>query len=86
MLGLKIIIYSCIFLSSSTIGLLISKKYEERVIQLKEFKNALNMFKTKIKFTYEPIPEIFEQISKQIQTNTKFLINCNIRFMKISII
>lgn len=70
MLGLKIIIYSCIFLSCSAIGLLISKKYEERVMELKEFKNALNMFKTKVKFTYEPIPEIFEQISKQIETNT----------------
>lgn len=70
MLGLKIIIYAGIFLSSSSIGILISKKYEERVKELKEFKNALNMFKTKIKFTYEPIPEIFEQISKQIQTNT----------------
>ena len=70
MLGIKIIIYSCIFLSCSAIGMLISKKYEERVKELKEFKNALNMFKTKIKFTYEPIPEIFEQISKQIHTNT----------------
>ena len=57
-------------MSCSAIGILISKKYEERVRELKEFKNALNMFKTKIKFTYEPIPEIFEQISKQIQTNT----------------
>lgn len=70
MLGLKIIIYSFIFLSSSLIGMLISKKYEERVNELKEFKNALNMFKTKIKFTYEPIPEIFEQISKQIEPKT----------------
>ena len=70
LLGLKIIIYSCIFLSCSAICILISRKYEERVKQLKEFKNALNMFKTKIKFTYEPIPEIFEQISKQIETNT----------------
>lgn len=70
MLGLKIIIYACIFLSCAAIGLLISKKYEERVSQLKEFKNALNIFETKIKFTYEPIPEIFEEISRQIQTNT----------------
>lgn len=70
MLGLKIVIYTCIFLASSTIGILISKKYEERVKQLKEFKNALSMFKAKIKFTYEPIPEIFEEISKQINSNT----------------
>lgn len=70
LLGLKIIIYTCIFLSSSAIGILVSKKYEERVNELKEFKNALNMFETKIKFTYEPIPEIFEEISKQIKSNT----------------
>ena len=70
MLGLKIVIYTCIFLSSSAIGILVSKKYEDRVSELKEFKNALNMFKTKIKFTYEPIPEIFEEISKQINSNT----------------
>lgn len=70
LLGLKIVIYTCIFLSSSAIGILVSKKYEGRVSELKEFKNALNMFKTKIKFTYEPIPEIFEEISKQINSNT----------------
>lgn len=70
MLGLKITIYSFIFLSSSAIGFLISKKYEERVKELKEFKNALNMFKTKIKFTYEPIPEIFKQISNSIDSKT----------------
>lgn len=63
-------IYTCIFLSSSAIGILVSKKYEDRVNELKEFKNALNMFKAKIKFTYEPIPEIFEEISKQINSNT----------------
>lgn len=68
MLSLKIIIYSCIFLSSSAIGMLISKKYEDRVNELKEFKNALNMFKAKIKFTYEPIPEIFEQISNSMNS------------------
>lgn len=70
MLGLKIIIYSFIFLSSSAIGILISKKYEDRVNELKEFKNALNMFKSKIKFTYEPIPEIFKQISNSMNSKT----------------
>ena len=70
MVGVKIVIYTCIFLSSAAIGILVSKKYEDRVSELKEFKNALNMFKTKIKFTYEPIPEIFEEISKQINSNT----------------
>lgn len=66
MLGIKILIYSAIFLTCSAIGIIKSQKYIYRVNELKEFKNALNMFKTKIKFTYEPIPEIFEQISKCI--------------------
>lgn len=69
MLAVKIIIYSFIFLSSSLIGILISKKYSNRVNELKEFKNALNIFKTKIRYTYEPIPEIFSEISKNVSSN-----------------
>lgn len=69
MLVIKIIVYAFIFLSSSCIGLLISRKYTDREKELKEFKKALNMFKTKIKFTYEPIQEIFNQISKNIDSN-----------------
>lgn len=69
MLGIKIIIYTFIFLSCSIIGILISKKYVNRVNELKEFKNALNIFKTKIRYTYEPIPEIFMQISKSVNSN-----------------
>ena len=66
MLVFRILIYSCIFLTCTVIGLIKSRKYIYRVDELKEFKTALNMFKTKIKFTYEPIPEIFSQISKTI--------------------
>ena len=69
MLFIKIIIYSFIFVSSSLIGVLISKKYSNRVNELKEFKNALNMFKTKIRYTYEPLPEIFKEISESIESN-----------------
>ena len=68
MLGVKIIIYSFIFLTCSGIGMLVSKKYEDRVYELKEFKSALNMFLAKVKFTYEPIPEIFNEISKSINS------------------
>lgn len=69
MLGVKIIIYTFIFLSCSLIGILISKKYINRVNELKEFKNALNIFKTKIRYTYEPIPEIFAEISENVNSN-----------------
>jgi len=69
MLAIKIIIYSFIFLSCSLIGILISKKYTNRVNELKEFKNALNIFKTKIRYTYAPLPEIFIEISENIDSN-----------------
>ena len=69
MLGIKIIIYSFIFLSCSLIGILFSKKYVNRVKELKEFKNALNIFKTKIRYTYEPLPEIFREISENVSSN-----------------
>ncbi len=59
-----------LILSSTTyIGILISKKYLNRVKDLKEMKNALNMFSTKIKFTYEPIPQTFKEISQKTKPN-----------------
>ena len=69
MLTFKIMVYSVIFLTSSLIGILISKKYSNRVNELKEFKNALNIFKTKIRYTYEPIPEICKEISFSTNSN-----------------
>ena len=49
MVMVKIIIYSFIFITTSLIGLLKSKKYIYRVDELKEFKGALNIFKNKLK-------------------------------------
>ena len=69
MLIIKIIIYTFIFLLSSLIGVLISRKYVSRVDELKEFKNALNLFKTKIRYTYEPLPDIFSEISNSTNSN-----------------
>ena len=69
MVLIKIIIYSFIYLCCSLIGILISKRYVDRVNELKEFKNALNMFKTKIRYTYEPLPEIFTEISQNMDSN-----------------
>ena len=52
-----------VFLIATLIGKNISQKYKFRLDELEELKNALNIFKSKIKFTYEPIPEIFVGIS-----------------------
>lgn len=55
-----------IIIISSYIGILKSKTYENRLIELNQFQNALVMFKSKIEFTYEPLKNIFEDISKVI--------------------
>lgn len=68
---IKYILLVGIFGLSTAIGILISKSYQNRVVELKEFKNILNIMKAKIKFTYEPLAEIFKQISKDNQTNVE---------------
>ena len=69
MVFFKYLLLILIFSLSTAIGLIISKMYENRVNELKEFKSIFNIMKTKIKFTYEPLREIFLQISKD--NNTK---------------
>lgn len=69
--GIKYILLIAIFGLSTAIGLVVSKSYENRVTELKEFKNILNMMKAKIKFTYEPLAEIFKQIANKNETNVE---------------
>ncbi|MCI8411254.1 MAG: hypothetical protein HFJ40_02170 [Clostridia bacterium] len=65
----KYFILFLIMISSSMIGKSLSKKYIYRLTELEEMKNALNIFKSKIKFTYEPIPEIFGEIAQNTNKN-----------------
>ena len=69
MQGIKYILLFTIFGLSTAIGMAVSKTYENRVVELKEFKNMLNAIKTKIKFTYEPLAEIFKQLANKNDTN-----------------
>lgn len=66
---IKIFILFVIFVLSNLIGKMVAGKYRYRLEELKEMKSALSIFKTKIKFTYEPIPEIFGEISSNLHTN-----------------
>lgn len=69
MIIIKYIMIVLIFLISVLIGNLISKKYILRTEELKEFKGLLNIIENKIQFTYEPLPEIFYEISKISSSN-----------------
>ena len=76
MIFFKYIVLFLIFLICALIGNLISKKYKNRVIELKKFKEVYNILESKIKFTYEPIGDIFEEISniiKEGQINKIFI-------------
>mgnify|MGYP005764090555 CR=1 FL=1 len=66
---IKAIMLFLVFITSALIGKFLSKKYVYRLEELEEMKNSLNIFKSKIKFTYEPIPEIFEEISQNTSKN-----------------
>ena len=58
-----------VFCISFYIGNCISKKYILRLTELKDLKNALNIIESKIRYTYEPLSDIFIQTSKMVSKN-----------------
>ena len=69
MIFVKFCILGTIFGICSYLGFSKSKTLEKRVLELLKFENSLVMFKSKLQFTYEPIKNIFEEISKVIYNN-----------------
>ena len=69
MIVIKIIDIFLIICICGYLGFNKSKKFSNRVKNLKNIKNSLNIFKSKIEFTYEPIQDIFEEISKIVYQN-----------------
>jgi stage III sporulation protein AB len=63
---IKIILSIAIVAICTYLGFCKSRTYEIREKELKKIQSALSFFKSKIEFTYEPIQEIFTQISKSI--------------------
>ena len=61
---IKLLIGVGIILCSARIGIIYSKKYVYRLNELDEFKNNFKIIENKIKYTYEPLDEIFLQISE----------------------
>ena len=85
MMFLKYIMIFLVFIICFLIGNILSKRYILRVKELKDFKNALNIIESKIKFTYEPLPEIFLQTSKLLSENiSKIFINASSYMKKVT--
>ncbi len=60
----KLLIGVGIIICSTRIGIIYSKKYLYRLNELDEFKNNFKIIENKIKYTYEPLDQIFIQISE----------------------
>lgn len=73
MILIKYINLGAVFLITFYIGYLLSKQYSQRVLELKELQTALTLLETKIKFTYEPLPEIFLQMEAMLEGSIKLL-------------
>ena len=76
MIIFKYTILLLIFLLVSIIGNLVSKKYKNRVEELKDFKEFCNILESKIKFTYEPLGEVFEEIIEIVPKKMKEILKC----------
>ena len=66
-----------------SLGLIKSNKYNLRVIDLIELKKALNLILTRIRYTYEPLPELFFEVSKNVNPNiSEMFINAKTKMDK----
>lgn len=68
MLELKLMLLLCIIATSTGIGFLYARKYQERLRELKDLRLAMTILETKVKLTKEPIARIFETIARQLET------------------
>ena len=68
MIIVKGILLISVFSITTFLGLAIANRYKERVKDLKSILSIFNIIETNIKYTYEPLPQIFEDISNQFKT------------------
>ena len=66
---IKIFLSGLIIFVCSYIGKIKAESFNDRFLELKKFKSGLGIFKSKIEFTYEPVKEIFGEISRIIYEN-----------------
>lgn len=69
MIFFKIALSALIVFCATKLGIEISKKYVYRERELYEMKNAFKIMETKIRYTYEPLKDIFSEISRSVDKN-----------------
>lgn len=64
----KIVLLVLVFTASTAIGFFISNRFNERVRELEDLINALEIFETKISYTYDTLIDTFTYISENLKT------------------
>lgn len=82
MIIIKFVLMCGIICISSYLGIIKSKTFEIRVDELKKIQTSLNMFKSKIEFTYEPIRDIFEEISMVVYKDEENIFKNTLKELK----
>ena len=82
MIVIKWIILTVILTLTINLGIQVSKQYRCRVNELKEMKNTLNAFKTKIKYERSTIKEIFLELSSNLDTNVKNIFEIAVEYLE----
>lgn len=82
MIYIKFVSLFGILFISSYLGIYKAKRFEYRVEELVKFQSSLIMFKSKLKFTHEPIKNIFKDISLIIYNDKKNIFDYVVRSTK----
>ena len=82
MIYLKFLNMILIIIICSYIGIDKAKTFSLRVFKLRNLKNSFNIFKTKLEFTYEPVKEIFTEISEIVYGNKNNIFKSYVNNMK----
>ena len=66
---IKIILLIMVMVMCSFLGIIKANRFKLRVVDLCEMKKALNLIITKMRYTYEPLPELFKEVSRELNKN-----------------
>lgn len=66
MFVVKMVMICLIIWICNTIGKIKADSFQQRYLELKKVKRGLGIFRSKLEFTYEPVGEIFEDISRLV--------------------